>query len=211
MGESGGPEAALSSLRAKAILVAVACLAALCVLLGILTITTSFRACRLGGELAQARFALTDLTGRAESLEGRLSRMEGAAPDAEPRAAKPAAARARAGLPERPDLNALTASIRETAEGFRGAPAGPNQERLPGDAGKFMERSLETMADGIDLWRRYRRGEVEDKEFERQRRKLRDSARGAIGFFFAVIWRDRGKAAPPGEHEPGEKGPGEVF
>ena len=73
-----------------------------------------------------------------------------------------------------------------------------------------MERSLETMAEGIDLWRQYRRGEVEDEEFGRQRLKLRDSARGAIGFFFAVIWTDRSKGAPL-EREPAGKGPGEVF
>ena len=88
----------------------------------------------------------------------------------------------------------------------------PERERLPPEAEKFIARSLDGMAEGVELWRRYRQGKMTDKEFDRRRHKLRDSARGGIGFSFSVLQRERrkGGAREGGVKEGGadEKGAG---
>lgn len=208
--------------------------AALCVLAAL----TFSRTGNLKRELAEARKDVARLSERAESLatglagaEGELHKLRLASADAaalrrrpdrpEPRRSTPpnegrTLAPVDAAPGKRADLETLTRGIRAAAEGFRAGPVGAaagqeaKRERLPPGTEKFIAGSLEGMAEGVELWRRYRQGKMTDKEFERRRRELRDAARRDIGFFFAVLWRERMKGAPK-EGGAKEKGGGDIF
>jgi hypothetical protein len=213
---------------ARTAAIALGCIStALC----ILTVVAFSRARKLKRELTEARRDVARLAGRADSLatslagvEGELHKLRLAHVDATPknRGAARAEEQDRRGeqailrLPERADLETLTKSIRVLAEGFGAGPVGAaaggeaRRERLPPEAEKRIAGSLDGMANGVELWREYRQGKMADREFDRRRHKLRDSARGDIGFFFGILWRERLKGATK-ERREGKAGAGEVF
>jgi len=155
----------------------------------------------LKSDLAEARNGIADLAEQNRALKKTLASIDsrlaedtqtqtGLAPETPPRTAavEPEPRQVAVADDSVEALRKLAACF--APEGHGGARP-MEEDPLPPEAAQYFSRSLKGMAEGLDLWRSYNEGELQDKEYDRARHQIRDCVRRDVGMFFARFWAQR--------------------